>query len=439
MTHLIILNIILILLEVILLLLGANCFFEKRRSTPFLWFSLLPLVAVFVLLLQLFDSIFFIRAFTLVLAAAIWIRLTHVANWVASIFLAVLLQSYLYAGDLCFMFLASSIMGEDLSALMQDPYAFYVMSYMTKCFCLFAFVLVRKWIRRHFRHVNSSWQNWAKTILIPVFVSLISLVLVRILLESPERSKEVILCAVLLVILDFLSVVLLDALEEQEAIRQKQEMLQRNLQQEKQNLELWAEAYRIQRKQSHDFNNHLSVLRGMVEKELPIQEITNYMDRMGQQEVTSGLQISTHRHVTDILFNHKFALAQKHQIRIDLQLDDLSFFPLPDDEMTVVLSNLIDNAINACKAVPEPNNRYIVVKMKKSDQFWFLYVENTTAEPIKIINNQVIKAGVVASPHGYGLENVRTLLDRHEATYAFDYSNSRNAFVVSVQFPSETV
>lgn len=437
MIYLEILNAVLLLLEAILLLLGANSFFDRRKSTPLLWLSLLPLTVALYLIAVPFSSMFLIKHLGLTLVITIWIQLTHSAKWVPSIFVAILFQAYLYAGDLCFMYFASAVIKQDLSVIMQDPYAFYAVAYMTKCLCLFALVLICKWIKRRYRHTVSSWRNWIKSGLIPLFVLLIGRVLFEILVESPDRSREIFICAGLLVVLDFLSVVLLDALEEQEANRQKQEILQRSLQQEQQNLELWAEAYRNQRKQTHDFNNHLSVLRGMVEKALPAQEITDYMDRMSRQEAVGGLQISTHRHVSDILFNHKCAIANKHQIRVDLQLDDLSDFPMPDDAMTVVLSNLIDNAITACKAILEIDNRNIIIKMKRSADFWFLYIENTTAEPVKIINGRVIAKREVASLHGYGLENVQTLLDRYNATYAFDYLSAKSAFVVSIQFPTE--
>ena len=130
--------------------------------------------------------------------------------------------------------------------------------------------------------------------------------------------------------------------------------------------------------------------------------------------------------------------ASKVIVEVVLQLNDLSDFPMSDDAMTVVLSNLMDNPITTCKAISKIDNRNIIVKMKRSADFWFLYMENTTAEPVKIIDGLVIAKRKIAGLHGYGLENVRTLLDRYDATYAFDYLPARSAFAVSIQFPTET-
>ena len=54
-----------------------------------------------------------------------------------------------------------------------------------------------------------------------------------------------------------------------------------------------------------------------------------------------------------------------------MRLDDLSKFPLADDELIIVLSNLIDNAIEACEKVSDESKRYVLLKMRVEEQASF--------------------------------------------------------------------
>ena len=94
--------------------------------------------------------------------------------------------------------------------------------------------------------------------------------------------------------------------------------------------------------------------------------------------------LDTHRPIADVLLSQKQALAKSHEIQVKLDLDDLSVFPLSDDDLVVVFSNLFDNAIEACQKIPVRQQRKIVFKVKIEDGAGYIYMENTTQAPVQI-------------------------------------------------------
>ena len=56
----------------------------------------------------------------------------------------------------------------------------------------------------------------------------------------------------------------------------------------------------------------------------------------------------------------------------------------------VVLSNLIHNAIEACKKKKDPSHKTIRLYMDANLKANFLYIENPTGQPIKIADNHII-------------------------------------------------
>ena len=143
----------------------------------------------------------------------------------------------------------------------------------------------------------------------------------------------------------------------------------------------------------------------------------------------------TGRNVVDILLTQKYSAAIKNQISFQMQLGDLSTFPLSDEELIVVLSNLLDNAFNACMAVSSFDERKVLLKMRTKEAAGFLYLENRTAHDIEILDNKIVAPKNKSIEHGYGLKNVTAILENINALYVFDYNSQKHLFSFSAQFP----
>ena len=132
------------------------------------------------------------------------------------------------------------------------------------------------------------------------------------------------------------------------------------------------------------------MLRGLASRAGTNAELQAYLEELLQNQPAVTYCLDTHRPVADVLLSQKQALARNHEIRMTLDLDDLSAFPLSDDDLVIVFSNLLDNAVNACCKIPVPEQRWIRFKAKVEDSTGYLYVENATQEPVKIIDNHVV-------------------------------------------------
>jgi len=234
-----------------------------------------------------------------------------------------------------------------------------------------------------------------------------------------------------------MSILLLDYLERQHTAMLDNTVLKQNLKLETEHIQSLQESFANQRKLTHDFENQLAVLRSMAERNAAQEEFAEYLDHMLSIEFPVVSFVNTHRTVVDIILNQKFAVAQSKSIEFLQKLDDLSSFPLPDDALVIVLTNLIDNAIEACAKIPAPSPRRILLKMQVTPQNSYLYIENTTAAPVHIHNNQITTTKEDALSHGYGLKNVYTMLDRHHALYAIDYEENSHLFRFSIRLDSK--
>lgn len=89
-------------------------------------------------------------------------------------------------------------------------------------------------------------------------------------------------------------------------------------------------------------------------------------------------------------------------------MNDLSNLPFDVSDMVVLLSNLLDNAIEACQQYDKGDKAIHVMAVAQQD--FFVSVRNTS-EPVVIINGSIPTTKPEPQMHGFGLANIRLILE----------------------------
>lgn len=76
-----------------------------------------------------------------------------------------------------------------------------------------------------------------------------------------------------------------------------------------------------------------------------------------KDSMSTSLIVKTGRLVVDVLLSQKYHIAQSKGVHFLFQLDDLTCFGLKDEHLVVVLSNLVDNAIEACEKITDDKSK----------------------------------------------------------------------------------
>lgn len=426
-------NVALILLENLMLFILADAFFVRKRTDFFVNFSFLLFA------LCLCATLYFVGAyipFKLLSPLAfwtIWIFLCYETSFIRCSFPVLFWLAYLAIGDNISLSVLSSLLGKNFRDFMLDPNRYYFICFSAKIAELFGIVIIFTWVKRHLAREHTSFQDWFRILTFPLLTLIVSIYLFRIYIISPDIAYELTVCNVIILVLDIASIFVMNYLETQQKAVRDNIILRQNMKAALDNVEAWKKAYDGQRKLTHDFQNQLLVIHGMVEQAAPTAEILRYIERLQTIEPPGISPIKTRRLVVDIILNQKFAIAKSRSIPFTVQLDDLSAFPLNDEDLVTVLSNLIDNAIEACEKIEDPQARLISLKMKVEPQAAFLYIENTTAEPVRIQNNRILSSKKNPLEHGYGLQNILSVLNRNHALYLLNYDSETHVFSFSAQ------
>lgn len=341
-------NTLLVLLEVIVLTFFASIFFKKNLSTVKFLISIILLAAFNVTALALLDKYFWLKAFVLTIVDAIWLKISYIDTIIQSIGIAIGFYSFISVWDVLVLLAISFLSKREFSTYMENPVEYYLICYGVKCVELLIVAIVGLLAKKRFQFKNTIWQDWLRVMLFPLTTTFCSVMFFQIYEIESNAGTELLLCEIVLLFFDVMAIWLLDYMDQQQAALQDNIILKRSIKQEKESMEALVEAYSDQRRKTHDFQNQLAIIYGLAQQESPDSQVLNYVRPLLKKEMLPTLITKTGRNVVDILLTQKYSVAIKNQILFQMQLGDLSDFPLSDEELIVVLSNLLDNALNAC-------------------------------------------------------------------------------------------
>lgn len=427
-----VLNVLLICFENIMTAYMGNCFFTRRWAKR----SFIPAVCILLVLntaaIIVFGDTLAIKLAVTIAIQAAWLSIVFRANVVSTVFTVILLTSYWTVMDSLLLLLVTLYSESAALYVSADPFAYYLMCFIAKVLELLGIVILHTCCKQRLK-VRIAWTNWLQILFFPTTSLLIALELYHMFTIAPELSGELLACCGILLAADMMSVFLLDYLEQQRLAFRDNTILRQNLKSERESIAAWISAYREERRHTHDFQNQLSVLRGLVDENAPSAQLLPYIDGLLNTTLPQTRYIDTNRPVADVLLSQKAAIAKSRQIAFQMQLDDMSRFPLSDDELVVVLANLLDNAITACEKVSDPEQRVIRVNVQCRAEAAFFCIENSTAQPVMVKENRVISSDRKEFSHGFGLRNVASILEAYDAAYLLEYREDQRIFCVSAQ------
>lgn len=246
----------------------------------------------------------------------------------------------------------------------------------------------------------------------------------------PNEQEIWQICLLILDVVDVVALLLLDHLEQSAVNREKLIVAAERAHVQDENIQALSQAYAGQRKMTHDYRAQLSTLSGLLEQG-NLEEAKAFLSEMKDHQSERILLINTHNAAIDAVLNQKGYAGQKKKIDMRFRANDLSALKLPRVDVTIVLANLLDNAMEACCQMPE-NERWVSVQLLYGQGLLSISIINPS-RPVQIVGKQIATTKPEPLLHGYGLRNVEDILDKYHAEYTFSFKDGR--FIFTADWP----
>ena len=211
--------------------------------------------------------------------------------------------------------------------------------------------------------------------------------------------------------------------EKEEKIYTKNKLMELNYQ------KLYEEQKRLEQT-AHDFKNHINLMMRYLEEEKYEKAIEYGRKLENPLEVISQRSWSDNK-ILDTILNIKLLEARKKEIQIHTEIDNMVNLPLSDYDLCAILSNLLDNAIEACEYV-EPKKREISVSIKSIGHLFIMKIVNSMEKKPIIRNDKFHTTKSDKDVHGIGLESVEASISKYQGTLLLEHTEDQFSAVVSV-------
>lgn len=158
----------------------------------------------------------------------------------------------------------------------------------------------------------------------------------------------------------------------------------------------------------HDLKHQIAAIRTKAEKE----NFDKYLDRLEDSIIEYGTVVECGHETINVVLTEKNILCSTCGVKFSYIIDGALFAFMSEMEIYSLFGNALDNALESCSKVTDPEKRVISLKAVARGDMVVLHVENFFEQALNMVDGmpQTTKKG---SGHGFGLRSIQNIAEKY--------------------------
>lgn len=262
---------------------------------------------------------------------------------------------------------------------------------------------------------------WISIIIVPIF----SLCFLVSIFNSQQMSKIYLILSIsFLLFINIYVMVSYDLIVDAMTEKAKGLLLEQQNKYFEQQIGLLQTTLKLNNRLQHDLTGHLLSIKSYLKESL-IDDAIKYVDRMLNIEGTTTEELTsiTGNMIIDSILNWKIREAQEKGVEVETKIQIPEELKVDNFYITIILGNILDNAIEASVKVDDESKRLIRIVFIYDRRRLILSVENTYNGAIEIEKQKLISLKNEKELHGIGLENVKAVIEKYDGIMDIEYDD----------------
>lgn len=179
----------------------------------------------------------------------------------------------------------------------------------------------------------------------------------------------------------------------------------------------------------HDYHNHLQVMKAELAAG-QLAELSAYLDELEADLDRVDTYVKSGNLMVDVILNSKLSLAERDGVAVTCKARVPDALTVDDVDLCVILGNLLDNAIEACAALPA-DGRWLRVYVAARGSQLYASIQNSAVEDPSF--NQRNYISEKRGNHGLGMKRVAAVVEKYEGF--LNLANEPGVFAAEVSLP----
>lgn len=424
---------IIVALEMIFCNFFFGAFCEKRNKIS----KRMEMLSLLLLIIIIFIGANVLGDFlkTVVCILGITLIMYHIYNvtFIKSIVFSILFQALLLVCDYLSLLLALGLLGT--ASEIEEKYLWQgtLIIALSKMLTFLCIVIIKK-INKKMNADLLDNKEWLKFILFPLFSICIILIMLYefCYIQDPRTEVLSFVLSIGLVGLNIVVYYLINDILRRETIIRENE---RFMIQAKNQTELYysiSENFDLQRRKTHEYKNQILCIDSLLE-DGNYEELKKYVNGISNRLNNELDAINTNHVIANAILNTKYQETVDKGILFIIKINDLSSLIISDEDIVVILSNILNNAIEACEKC---DRKIIKLKFIHEANNIILSVKNTYNGELHIREGKMVttKKENIAQ-HGIGINNIVDTIKKYNGSYVIQ--NDTEWFFFSIIIPQK--
>ena len=159
----------------------------------------------------------------------------------------------------------------------------------------------------------------------------------------------------------------------------------------------------------HDIEKRVSAIEKLSENS-NFKEAEQYTEKLRSKLKRHKNIFECSNKILSAVLSQKISLAESKGITVETKIEDMTLYFMDETDITSILANLMDNAIESCDEVMD--KKVISVKMCRINDF--LYIDLMNSFSGKIIQNNGKYKSTKAGHKGYGMTSIQMAIEKYD-------------------------
>lgn len=292
----------------------------------------------------------------------------------------------------------------------------------------FIYFFVTRFFVKIFKKENFELKNFEFILMAIMFILTfsIAIALVKIQMDSVNEDLLILISVFCIVITNIFIFYIMKKISKENKNNLKISLLELQLSEQKAMIQDAGHIGQEIKKAEHDLKHHLLSVLGIIKNNNPKEAEIYLQQLLGEYETSIFKYITIDNSAINSILNFKIGRCHANNIDIKLEIES-DFSGFNDIDICVLLSNLLDNAIEASASVSNPQ---ITVTIKNDKNYLCILVRNKINKSVLKENKLLNTTKIDKDRHGFGLYSVSQIVDKYDGMKSFYEKN--NYFVSDI-------
>lgn len=380
------------------------------------------------------ENIFVLKQIVIIILFAAFMFWHMKISIKKSLILAVLYQGLLLIVDyIAFLIYSSGLFSNGESTGLQYMLENVLVVLLGKVLLYFSVLIIKKKFGEKSTEMLAD-SEWLKFLFFPIFTIAIIVAMFSGFgyTETTEQIYFLFIIAFGMAGMNILEFYLINDIIEREIKLHENEIFQIQVKNQTEMYRSISENFDGQKRKTHEYKNQIVCIESLLgnrkyqELEKYVKEIYGHLDK----ELDA---INTNNVIVNAILNTKYQEADAKGIVFVFRVNDLSQIRIKDEDVVTILSNLLNNAIEACEKCDD--KKVIKLKFVNEDEMIIIAVKNTFSHPICYENGEIKSSKISrAEEHGIGIKNIIKTIEKYNGSYIIE--DNKNEFYFSIIIPA---